>query len=134
MGATEENVVVTSQRSESSHKSNISVEEIDKIVSATIYTWKIMKEKHKSPYTVYCIEVINNKGKRWSVERRYREFRTLRQIFIDEQVLPDIKGISFPRKNYLLNRATNRERKQRQIALNQYLLDTICKLQSPCSG
>lgn len=92
------------------------------ISSADIYSWKLKKEYDGTVYAVYCVHVSLKSGFKWIVERRYTQFRELRKEI--NKVRPELKSITFPRKQWLFN-LSKVALKSRQDTLNQYLSEII---------
>lgn len=93
-------------------------EDIMAVCEANITSSKIRKEKDGSTYGTYVIQVSLHAGPKWSVEKRYHEFRALRrELCIVYSYLSDIP---FPKKHWFFNLSED-VLKERQKGLNTFL-------------
>ncbi len=89
-----------------------------KVAFVDIFSWKQKKDDHSSKYIVYIIHVTSRSGLRWTVEKRYQQFRDFRKIINSNY--PDLADIPFPGKKWLFN-MSEFNLKKRQVGLRDYL-------------
>lgn len=104
------------------------------IKTSEIHCWKLKKAEGGGLYAVYVINVCTKANISWTIEKRYQEFRKLREEI--KRVAPPIAGLSFPKKNWFFNLTTSVLQLRKEL-LDDYLKNVIayraphCSLSSP---
>lgn len=98
------------------------------VISADIYTWKLKKSQDGIIYAAYCIHVTLKSGFRWLIEKRYTEFRELRNE--TRRVYPELPYAPFPKKMWMFNLSKS-SLASRQSMLNSYLNSLIAVIPQP---
>ena len=107
---------------------DIIINEKNNIISADIYTWKLKKSHDGVIYAAYCIHVTLKSGFRWLIEKRYTEFRELRNEI--RRVYPELPDLTFPKKMWIFNLSKS-SLAYRQSMLNTYLHSLIAIAPQP---
>jgi len=72
-----------------------------KLKTVEISSWSIKKGLSSEEYCSYRVQVYLQCGIRWYIEKRFSEFRNLRDEL--NKTRPDLRSIPFPKKRWLFN-------------------------------
>lgn len=100
-----------------------------KLRTIEISSWSMRKSSHSSEeYCSYRVQVYLQSGIRWYIEKRFSEFRNLRNEL--NRTRPDLRSIPFPRKRWFLNTMESFI-ESRKVQLGEFLQRLITQERMP---